>query len=177
MTENRSWLDKLSNRIFGVPAVAQLWAKLTARRTGVLSETGGPIPFHHLSKPLSECSFALVTTGGIHLQSQPPFDMENPDGDATYREILRSVDTNQITITHKYYDHRDADRDLNVIFPIDQFRDLANRGVIGSLALRHFGFMGHIDGPLIEELTGKTAPEVADRLQVDGVDCVFLTPA
>jgi D-proline reductase (dithiol) PrdB len=118
-----------------------------------------------------------LTTGGIHLPSQSGFDMVNPDGDATYREIPGDVAIEQITITHKYYDHTDADADLNVIFPLAHFRDLVKKQVIGALASRHYGFMGHIDGAQLPILNERTAPEVAAKLRADGVDFAFLTPA
>jgi D-proline reductase (dithiol) PrdB len=51
------------------------------------------------------------------------------------------------------------------------------QGVIGSLAPRHFGFMGHIDQAEVARLTAETAPAVAAKLRADGVDLAFLTPA
>lgn len=177
MTEQHSIYEKISNRIFGIPAVAQLWARLTAGRTERLVDLAGGIPFARLQKPLSQGKVALLTTGGIHLMDQRPFDMDNPDGDATYREIPGTVALDQITITHKYYDHTDADADLNVIFPLAHFRDLVAQGIIGALAPRHFGFMGHIDGAQLPILNQETAPAVAVKLRADGVDFAFLTPA
>jgi D-proline reductase (dithiol) PrdB len=177
MSENLNWLQKLSNRFYGVPAIAQLWARLTSGRTGDLTDVSGDIPFHRLTKPLSESRFALITTGGTHLTSQTPFDMDEPDGDPSFRVIPLDADRSTITITHKYYDHSDADRDLNIIFPIDHFEMLAGHGIVGELGPRHFGFMGHIDGPLISELTDVTAPQVAGMLEEDEVDAVLLTPA
>lgn len=177
MAESRTLIERLSNRFFAIPAVAQLWAKLTAGRTHGLVDLSGTIPFAHFNKPLHECKVALLTTGGIHLPAQPPFDMENPDGDATYRVIPGDVAIDQITITHKYYDHTDADVDLNVVFPLAHFRDLVSRGVIGSLASAHFGFMGHIDAQQVPILNEQSAPEVAAKLRADGVDFAFLTPA
>lgn len=177
MTEKRSFYEKLSNRIFAVPTVAQLWAKLAARRIDGLVDRSGGIPFARLKKPLHQGKVALITTGGIHLTEQRPFDMENPDGDAGYREIPGNGALEQITITHKYYDHTDADADLNVIFPLAHFRDLAAQGVIGALGPRHFGFMGHIDGDQLPILNKQTAPGVAAKLRADGVDFAFLTPA
>lgn len=177
MAEKRSFAEKLSNRLFGIPAVAQLWAKLTAGRVGGLVDLSSGIPFARRQKPLRQSKVALLTTGGIHLVDQPPFDMENPDGDATYREIPGDVALAQITITHKYYDHTDADADLNVIFPLSHFRDLVAKGIIGALAPRHFGFMGHIDGEQVSILNERTAPAVAAKLRADGVDFAFLTPA
>ncbi len=177
MTEKRTLGERLANRFFALPAVAQLWAKRAAQRTDGMVELASDIPFAPLRKPLAQCRVALLTTAGIHLRNQPPYNMENPDGDPTYREIPTNIDSAQITITHKYYDHTDADADLNVVFPLLHFRDLVNKHVIGSLAPRHFGFMGHIDHALINVLNSRTAPEVAAKLRADQVDCAFLTPA
>lgn len=177
MAEQRTFFEKMSNRFFAVPVVAQLWAKLSARRTEGLVDLAGAIPFARLRKPLHQSKVALLTTGGIHLATQAGFDMVNPDGDATYREIPGDVALKQLTITHKYYDHTDADTDLNVIFPLDHFRALVAQTVIGSLASQHYGFMGHIDGPQLPLLNEKTAPAVAAKLRADGVDFAFLTPA
>lgn len=177
MTEKRSLSEKISNRIFGIPAVAQLWAKLAAGRTKGVVDLSSGIPFARLPRPLSQGKVVLLTTGGIHLTDQQPFDMANPDGDASYREIPGDVALDQITITHKYYDHTDADADLNVIFPLAHFRDLVAQGIIGALAPRHFGFMGHIDGVQVPILNQETAPAVAAKLRADGVDFAFLTPA
>jgi D-proline reductase (dithiol) PrdB len=177
MPEKLTFTQRLWNRFYAIPAVAQLWARRRAGTTQELVDVAGVIPFARLRKPLTRSKVALLTTAGVHLQGQPPFDMENPDGDATYREISAGAQTADIVITHKYYDHSDADRDLNVVFPLDHFRELAARGVVGGLAPRHFGFMGHIDGELVATLNQQTAPEVAAKLRADGVDFAFLTPA
>ena len=141
----------------------------------VVEEDG--IPFARLVKPLSAARGALITTGGVHLRTQPPFDMANPDGDATFRVIGADATAAEITITHKYYDHSDADRDLNVVFPLAHLRELSTQQVIAGVGPRHFGFMGHIDGPLIRTLTEQTARDVAAKLRADKVDFALLTPA
>lgn len=177
MAEQRTLFEKISNRFFAIPAVAQLWAKVSARRTGAVVDLSGAIPFAQVRKPLQQSKVALLTTGGIHLLTQAGFDMVNPDGDATFREIPTAVTLDQITITHKYYDHTDADSDLNVIFPLAHFRELVAQKVIGALASQHYGFMGHIDGEQLPILNEHTAPAVAAKLRADGVDFAFLTPA
>lgn len=165
------------NRFYANPFVTQRWAKSRAKATAALVEEQDGIPFARLRKPLAAARGALITTAGVHLLDQSPFDMANPDGDASYRIIPGGARAEEITITHNYYDHSDADRDLNVVFPLDHLRDLAARGVIGAVAPRHFGFMGHIDGPQIAALAGVSAPDVAAKLRADGVDFAFLTPA
>ncbi|MFN8444622.1 MAG: glycine/sarcosine/betaine reductase selenoprotein B family protein [Caldilineaceae bacterium] len=177
MPEKRTLLEKLLNRFYAIPAVAQWWGRRTATKTADFVDLSTGIPFARLRQPLSHCRVALLTTGGIHLPSQTPFDMENPDGDPTYREIPEDVDPKHIMITHKYYDHSDADADLNVIFPLQHFRDLVKLRVIGELNRRHFGLMGHIDNALVDTLNQWKAPEIAAKLRADGVDFAFLTPA
>jgi D-proline reductase (dithiol) PrdB len=123
-------------------------------------------------KPLEECRVALVTTGGVHLPEQPRFDIDDPLGDCSYREI--PADAAELTWTHAYY-RPDEGTDLDSVFPLWTMRGLAVEGVVGELNRRHFAFMGaiHDPGPLIEE----TAPEVAAKLADDGVDVALLTPS
>lgn len=177
MSRQLTWHQQLMNRFYAIPAVTQWWARRTAAKIAEVDEAHSTPLFTMLRKPLSACKVALITTAGVHLHSQTPFDMDNADGDASYRELPAAAAATDMTITHKYYDHRDADQDLNVVFPLAHFRDLVERGVIGSLAPRHFGFMGHIDGSQTAILTRKSAPDVAAKLRKDGVDFAFLTPA
>jgi D-proline reductase (dithiol) PrdB len=129
-------------------------------------------PFVRPEKPLEECRLALVTTSGVHLPEQPRFDIDDPLGDCSYREI--PADAAQLTWTHAYY-RPDEGADLDAVFPLWTIRELAAEGVVGELNRRHFAFMGaiHDPGPLIDE----TAPEVAAKLADDGVDAALLTPS
>ncbi|MEZ4726184.1 MAG: hypothetical protein R3E79_03505 [Caldilineaceae bacterium] len=73
MAEKRSFAEKLSNRLFGIPVVAQLWAKLTASRVDGLVDLSSGVPFARRQKSLAQSTVALLTTGGIHLVDQQPF--------------------------------------------------------------------------------------------------------
>lgn len=134
------------------------------------------VPWSPLTKPLNACKVALVTTAGVHLKGQTPFDMLDKDGDASYRELPSAVPIADYMITHDYYDHSDADNDINIVFPIERLREMKAEGLIGSLAGVNYGFMGHIDGRYIETLMKKTAPQAAAALKAQGVDAVILTP-
>ncbi|WP_322820834.1 glycine/sarcosine/betaine reductase selenoprotein B family protein [Chloroflexus sp.] len=164
-------LYRLTGQIFSqIPALARLWG--SAYRALNFDE----IPFTPLRKPLHESRLALITTGGVHLREQPPFDMADPRGDPTYRRIPATTPLSELTITHDYYDHSDAERDLNILFPLDLVRTLVQRNIIGSLA-DCYGFMGHIELPHLTTLLQQTAPEVATFLKQEQVDAVLLTPA
>lgn len=134
-------------------------------------------PWMELTKEITQSRLALVTTGGVHLKSQPPFNMKDPTGDPSFREIPANIKPSDLTITHNYYDHTDADKDINIVLPIERIKDLEKTRDIGSVNGRHFSFMGHITPPHIETLIKKTAPKVSNALKSDGVDIVILTPA
>ncbi len=167
----KTWKDRMLAKIFNrYPFLVEGWA-----RSGKFVNNLDT-PWAILSKELRECKIGLVTTAGVHLKSQLPFDMENKDGDPTWREIPSSVDLEDLMITHNYYDHHDADQDINVVFPVERLRELEADGVIGGIFPRHFSFMGHIAGRHLDTLIRLTGPEVARMLKGDGADAVFLTP-
>lgn len=134
------------------------------------------IPWTPLKKPLAKSIVAVVTTAGVHNKTQKHFDMSDPNGDPSFRVIDISNPLTDLMITHDYYDHADADRDINIVFPIERLREFEKEGTIGGLSELHYGFMGHILGAHVDTLTKITAPEVAHRLQNDRVDIVLLTP-
>jgi len=119
----------------------------------------------------------MVTTSGVHHNTQEPFDMQDSDGDPSFRTINGETISSSYKITHDYYDHSDAEKDLNIIFPLDRLRELEQEGVIGQLADSHYSFMGHIDGRHIATLITQSAQKVVEKLKHDDVDVVLLTPA
>jgi D-proline reductase (dithiol) PrdB len=166
------WQNQLIAFFFSrFPALTARWAKQQQ-----LDEYGPP-PWTPLAKPVTQCRVALVTTAGVHRNEDAPFNMEDKQGDPTYRIIPRDVSHEALCITHDYYDHRDADKDLNIVFPLDRLQEFAREHIIGEVAPFHYSFMGHIDGPHVPRLLTDTAPSVAQRLKREQVDAVVLTPA
>jgi D-proline reductase (dithiol) PrdB len=134
-------------------------------------------PWTQFDKDISTCRLALVTSAGVHLASQKPFDMKDPAGDPTFREIPADARPEDLKITHNYYDHADADQDVNIVFPIERVKELKQSNEIGAVNHRHFSFMGHIMQHHVQTLMKETAPRVAAALTSDNVDIVILTPA
>ena len=132
-------------------------------------------PLTRLSKPLRECSVTLLTSGGVSLCSMPGFD---PDARNDHRldEVDDAVSSADFQIHDSYYDHTDADQDINCVFPIDRLREMQAEGVIGAIA-PHFwsGFMGRIynRSKLIEE----SIPAFVAKLREDAVDILATAPA
>jgi len=163
--------NRILARIYtAFPALAAAWGKSLAMDRDA-------IPWTEARKPLREATLALVTTGGIHLKTDRPFDMSDPDGDPSYREIPVAIPADLLTITHDYYDHRDADRDPELVFPARCLEELVARGALDALHPVAYGLMGHIEGPHIATLRERTAPEIARRLATANVDYALLVPA
>lgn len=152
------------------PALVERWV----RKAAPWKVEG--VPWVPLTKPIKDCKIAIITTAGVHLKNQKPFDMKDTNGDPTYRDIPLNTPKEQLIITHDYYDHRDADKDINIVFPIDRLKELKDAGEIGGIAEINYGFMGHIDGGHIYTLTNETAPGVAEKLRTQNVDAVLLIP-
>ncbi len=134
------------------------------------------IPWTPVTKDLGQSSVAVVTTAGVHHRDQEPFNMKDHDGDPSYRTIDLRRPLSSLMITHDYYDHADADRDINVVFPVARLKEFEQEGLIGRVADLHYGLMGHITGRHIFTLIGTTAREIARRLKSDKVDIVLLIP-
>jgi D-proline reductase (dithiol) PrdB len=83
---------------------------------------------------------ALITTAGIHFQDDESFDFT----DASFRPIPGEEDCSNLIMSHSStnFDRIGFVEDVNLVFPIDRFKELANVGTIGSLASIHYSFMG-----------------------------------
>ena len=128
------------------------------------------IPYTPRFRELEATTFALVTTAGVHLRDQEPF---NVDGDNSWRLIPGDVQASQLMVTHDHYDHHDADQDINCVFPIDRLRELAAEGVIGGVSDKHLGFMGYTQN--LRDLYERAAPEMAKLILRSKADAVILT--
>jgi D-proline reductase (dithiol) PrdB len=143
-------------------------------------------PFASMRKPLREATIALFSSGGIYLDDQEPYY----PAELTYEQAIRDIrkmferfpslrvipaDTpeERLRVGHVAYDIRAAQKDINVIFPLAHFRELAQEGTIGALARRNYSYHGLTNIP---RLMQAVAPQWAQLLKDDGVDAVFLTP-
>lgn len=132
-------------------------------------------PLHRLARPVRECRVTMLTSGGISLCSVGGFDPLSRN-DHRLDEIPADVCAADFQIHDAYYDHGDADRDINCQFPIDRLRTLLAAGEIGSLAPRFWsGFMGRIYNR--SKVISESAPRFAAELAKDQVDLLIAVPA
>jgi D-proline reductase (dithiol) PrdB len=129
-----------------------------------------------LGKPLSQSIVALVTTAGLSLPDQPPFDVNIKMGDSSFREFPGNISPQLLEMNQRSwsFDQTGILRDRNLVMPLDRLKEIEQRGEIGAVAPYHYSFMGSIVGP--GKLMKESAPEVARRLKAANVDVVLLTP-
>ena len=126
--------------------------------------------------PLAQRRIAIVSTAGLHLRSDPSFALEY--GRATvpgdYRVIPGDTEANDLVMSHisTNYDRSGFQKDWNVVFPLDRLNEMAQQGVVGSVADFHYSFMGATAPQLMET----SARALASLLKNDNVTGVILVP-
>lgn len=135
-----------------------------------------PVPLARSKRPLADARVALVTSAGIVVDGQPPFDMSVRGGDASFRVIPGDVDIDRLGEFHRSrsFDHAGISADRNLALPLDRLRELASDGTIGTVAARHLSFMGSITAP--GRLVRESAPAAAQLLVDDQIDIALLVP-
>lgn len=157
-------------RIYSIPWVKKWWGKRYQ------SPVNHDSPWAQPKKPLSESRVALVSTAGVHLKKDQPFNMFDPNGDPSFRSIPSNATQEALTITHDYFRSLEARQDINLIFPIELLRDLEQENFIGNITSSFYSFMGHIDGPLLKTLMEHTSKKLIFLLSKESVDIVIFVP-
>jgi len=138
------------------------------------------IPWTPVSKPLAESKVALLTTAGISMKDDEPFDMEferrNPlRGDSSFRSLRGDATAADIAANHLHIDTGYIERDLNVALPLARLDELVAQGVVGSSAATHYSIMG-FQGNDSSQLEQESAPRIAEALGNEEVDLFLLAP-
>ena len=122
--------------------------------------------------PLHKRRLAIVTTSGLHRRRDRPFDFVPG---TEYRVIPGDTRADELVMSHisVNFDRSGFQQDLNVVFPIDRLKELAQDGVISSVAAFHYSFMGAAWPPTRFEAKAR---EIAGLLKKDRVDAVLLSP-
>lgn len=141
---------------------------------GARPRTNGDPAFARPAAPPAGARVALLTSAGAHVDGQEPFDVEDPHGDPSFRVLPGDLDLGRLRFAHSHYDTTRAERDPNVVLPLDRLRELAAEGAIGSIADVHVGMMGFNPDPT--RVAEESAPQIAELLRGDGVDLAILTP-
>ena len=152
-----------------------LWEVVNERYPGVMITKTDFVPLAKLKKPLSESRLTFVSTSGVQPKNSLPFDTVHPVGDYTFRRVPSNSKPEDLEIHQLKYPTVGAERDLNVIFPIERLQELAGEKIIGELAPNFFSFIGYnMDAERLEKTLAK---DIADAVEAEKPDAVLLAPA
>jgi D-proline reductase (dithiol) PrdB len=151
-------------------ALVQSWIKLEKPRE---------IPWTPLFRPLEESTVALISSAGLALKTDRPFDQEgerlNPWwGDPSTRVLPRTATAQDVALYHLHIHPRVIAQDLNTVLPVERLLALEERGEIGRSAANHYSFMGYILEP--EVLLEESTPAMIRQMKRDEVNVVVLVP-
>lgn len=140
----------------------------------------GKIPWTPMSKPMNQATLALVTSSGISLKTDPPFDMEREKreplwGDRSYRSIPRGTTEKEIDVNHLHINTNLVKQDINVILPLQRVAELEEEGMIGRLAPTAYSFYG-FQWQNNDYLKEAIEP-ISKKMKDENVEAVLLTPA
>jgi len=138
------------------------------------------IPWTPFAGRLAEAKVALLSTAGISMRGDAPFDMDferqRPTrGDPSWRALRGDATSGDVEVNHLHIDTSYIERDLNVALPLDRLREAAAEGLVGSMAETHYSIMGY-QGSDTRPLEEESAPAIARSLAQEGVDALLLAP-
>ncbi len=131
------------------------------------------IPFTPLTKPLSECRVAIVSTSDIKVRRDDPEDV-NLFGVGNVYSLPSDIAVERLHSRQEHFDqHATTLDDINAFYPVQRLQEMVESGRIDSLADR---FHGVYTAYSQRKTSEADAPEVLKRLHEDEVDVVLLTP-
>ncbi len=132
------------------------------------------IPFTPFSKDLSRAKIALISSAGLYLKGDKPFDIEAINGDTSFRIIPRDTTISQMNIAHTHYNHKYVRADVNTALPLELLKKLEENDIIGALAETNYSISGYILE--MDELINYTSVKIEERLKKEAVDGIILAP-
>lgn len=137
----------------------------------VPAKDGAFIPWTPWLRSPAQSKVALISISGVHLQHgmHEPFRGGN---DPSFREFPQVVATQDLALAPDQVDSPYAEQDLNVLFPLERLRDLADTGYISTVAPFAYSFAA--GGPAEGLLLPEAGLSVAYRLRRMGPEVVLL---
>jgi D-proline reductase (dithiol) PrdB len=161
---------------FETPLLGRIWRILREEVDPELDFVATrPIPWTEPHQYLAASRVALISTGGLHLKGEPPFEvLEQRLGDPSFRVVPHLTPADQLDLDAAYVDQKYTPADPEVALPMAALDELAFAGDIGEAAPRHLSFCGGLVRPLPGLVA--SADAALELLAEDAVDAALLIP-
>jgi len=129
-------------------------------------------PAFNRPPPLQEARVAIVTSAALSQTG----GLAKWTGESTHFETI-PAEARDLELGHvsPNFDRAGFHADINSVYPIDRLNELAEKGVIGSVANFHYAFAGN-QPDSVSTLRLDSGPACARQMLEDAVDVVLLTP-
>lgn len=146
-------------------------------------------PFAVMRRPLAGARLGLISSSGHFVEGHDPkpFGVESMTQEEAMSRILEflraapqltlipsETPASRLRVRHGGYDVRGAQKDPNVVFPLDRLRELQAGGRFRELADHAYSFVG---ATAQTRLLKESGPEWVERFKQDQLDAVLLVPA
>lgn len=120
--------------------------------------------------PLSERRIAIVSSAGLLERGDRLHDL----GSGEVRAVKQATPDEDVLMGHisVNFDRSGFQQDSNVALPRARLQELADEGIIGSVADTHYSFMGATDPAQMAD----DVAVIANELKADNVDSVLVVP-
>ncbi len=132
-------------------------------------------PFAPVRRSLPMLNLALISSAGAYIDGTQAFDVENRNGDVSFKEIPVEIEAGDLKFTARGYDPAAVLEDLNCQIPIDRLLEYEENAVIGRLNHVWWSLSSFI--PNAARVAEQLAPSLADRVERYQAQAALLIPA
>lgn len=121
-----------------------------------------------------ELRVALLSSAGLYLEGQRPFNYNSFYGDWSYRELPGDFALTDLRLTESDFDRRGFEADRASLFPLPELKAVLPE-FSGRTAEHHFSLLGFCLKP--KKLLEAAVPRILKTLREDETNLVLLFPA
>ncbi len=132
-------------------------------------------PFVPARRALPMLNLALVTSAGAYIDGSEPFNVNEPGGDVSFREIPVEVEAGDLQWATRGYSGAAVREDINSQVPVRRLQEFEGNGIIGQLNPVWWSFCGFITDAA--RLVEDSLPRFVERVNRYEVQAALLVPA
>ena len=132
-------------------------------------------PFSPVRRSLPMLNLALISSAGAYIDGTDAFDIENRDGDMSYKEIPIEIEASDLKYAARGYDPSAVLEDMNSQIPIQRLLEYEENAVIGNLNPVWWSLSSHT--PNAVRVAEEIAPKLAERVARYQAQAALLIPA
>ena len=133
-----------------------------------------PTPWKPVQKDLEDSLVCLITTSGMRLKSDKPFQINKLSGSSEFKEFTVHATENELAVDMTNYHSAEAMKDINVLIPVEHIIEMVERKNISKIHETIYSFCGFCKD--IEQLKQSTKRVIRKLIEAE-VDLILISTA